>query len=122
MKKVGDSYQCIDPKCPGAGTYHDHPETAAHGCPHGNHADACNDVKCMQRARRRGQAENSATSFLLDRQDIGRAIARLREARDYLRGARAPRAAAYVARALKSAEGAERHADHRLMRATERGA
>lgn len=41
---------------------------------------------------------------------IDLAIGYLRVARKLLRGARAPRAADYVARALKSAEGARRHA------------
>lgn len=40
------------------------------------------------------------------------AIAKLREARQLLRTAGARRAALYVARATKSAEGAERHAHH----------
>ncbi len=47
------------------------------------------------------------------RGDIGKinaAIGALRTARRYLREAGAKRSAAYVARALKSAEGAERHA------------
>lgn len=25
VTRLADSYQCIDPECPGAGTYHDHP-------------------------------------------------------------------------------------------------
>ena len=41
---------------------------------------------------------------------IRAARGKLAEARDYLRLARAKRAADYVARAMKSAEGAERHA------------
>jgi hypothetical protein len=44
-------------------------------------------------------------------EEIGRAIRTLRDARQKLRGAGANRAAAAVARALKSAEGALRHAD-----------
>lgn len=46
---------------------------------------------------------------------IALAIMDLQSARNRLRDADAPRAAAYVARALKSAEGAYRHAD-RLAR------
>jgi hypothetical protein len=42
--------------------------------------------------------------------EIRRSIAYLKNARDRLRYAGAKRAAAYVARALKSAQGAERHA------------
>jgi len=45
-----------------------------------------------------------------DLTEIRAAIAKLREARDLLAHAGAKRAAEYVRRALKSAEGAERHA------------
>jgi hypothetical protein len=45
------------------------------------------------------------------------ALTKLRNARDLLRYAKANRAATYVARALKSAEGAERHAENAPFRA-----
>jgi len=48
---------------------------------------------------------------------IEEAMARLRQARDLLREASAPRAAAAVARALKSADGARRHAHLKPYRA-----
>lgn len=47
---------------------------------------------------------------LARRDRVGAAIHHLREARDNLRLAGADKAADYVARALKSAEGAYRHA------------
>ena len=47
---------------------------------------------------------------------IAAATDKLREARDLLRHAGAPRAAKAVARAIKSAEGAHRHAGHRARR------
>lgn len=46
---------------------------------------------------------------------IEAAVSRLREARGLLRDAGANRAADYVARALKSAEGAQRHAERRAQ-------
>lgn len=52
-----------------------------------------------------------------ERQLIDVAVQRLRTARDALRAAGAPRAAAATRRALKSAEGAQRHVRHRLARA-----
>lgn len=50
-----------------------------------------------------------------ERREIDAAIVDLRRARDLLRQAGATQAAKYVARALKSAEGARRHADHRPL-------
>lgn len=44
------------------------------------------------------------------------ALELLRVARSMLRAGGAPRAAAYVTRAIKSTEGAARHADHRARR------
>lgn len=49
--------------------------------------------------------------------DVEMAVAALRDARDILKNAGAPRAAAAVRKALKSAEGAYRHACHRMYRA-----
>lgn len=43
-------------------------------------------------------------------ENIRQAIRLLKQARLFLRDGKAPRARAYVSRALKSAEGAERHA------------
>lgn len=51
-----------------------------------------------------------------DAAGVRAAIAKLREARDLLRVAAAPAAAKAVARALKSADGARRHVDHRIRR------
>jgi hypothetical protein len=51
-------------------------------------------------------------AVLARRDRIGAAIRHLREARDSLRLAGADKAADYVARALKSTEGAYRHARH----------
>jgi hypothetical protein len=48
---------------------------------------------------------------------IDRAVTQLRDARDELRAAGACRAAAAVARAVKSAEGARRHAAGKALRA-----
>lgn len=47
------------------------------------------------------------------------ALEKLREARNLLRDAGAMQAAEYVARAMKSVEGAQRHAEHRQVRAEE---
>lgn len=52
---------------------------------------------------------------------IRTAIARLKDARDGLRGAGCKNAADYVARALKSAEGAERHAQRMTIAGGARG-
>jgi len=62
---------------------------------------------------------NSDTAVVLaDRVDaIRNAIAGMRKARDELRAAGAGKAADYVARALKSAEGALRHVQGRVDRA-----
>jgi hypothetical protein len=62
--------------------------------------------------------ERAATRPLLqtDVNNIRLAIADLKGARDRLRFAGANKAADYVARALKSAEGAERHARNKAMR------
>lgn len=49
--------------------------------------------------------------------DIAQAIAMLREARKLLRGAGAKRAADYVARSIKSSDGARRHAEGRRFAA-----
>lgn len=51
-----------------------------------------------------------------DAATVASATDKLREARDLLRLAGAPRAAKAVATALKSAHGARRHLDHRLRR------
>ena len=51
-----------------------------------------------------------------DLREAAAAIAALRDARDCLARAGAPRARAAVARALKSAEGARRHVRHRIAR------
>jgi alkylated DNA nucleotide flippase Atl1 len=53
-----------------------------------------------------------------DAATIAAATDKLREARDLLRLAGAPRAAKAVARALKSADGAGRHVAHRVRRST----
>jgi hypothetical protein len=50
-----------------------------------------------------------------DVNNIGLAILDLKAARNRLRFAGADRAADYVARALKSAEGAQRHANRRVV-------
>jgi hypothetical protein len=60
----------------------------------------------MKRASRRTRADDLAR--------IDCAIAKLREARDLLREAGAVKATAYVRGALKSAEGARRHAESLL--------
>jgi len=52
----------------------------------------------------------------VDRDAIHAAITHLRRARSLLAQARAPRAAAAARKALRSAEGAARHVDHRLRR------
>ena len=51
-----------------------------------------------------------------DLNSICMALDRLREARGFLRDAKAGRSVAYVSRAIKSAEGAERHARNALQR------
>jgi hypothetical protein len=51
-----------------------------------------------------------------DAEAIQAATGKLREARDRLRLAGAPRAAQAAARALKSADGAGRHVAHRIRR------
>lgn len=51
-----------------------------------------------------------------DLRNVAAAIAALRDARDCLARAGAPRAWAAVSRALKSAEGAARHIRHRIAR------
>jgi hypothetical protein len=67
----------------------------------------------MSRAFRHAGLEDLAT--------IDLAISRLREARHLLRGAGAAKAASYVGRALKSAEGAMRHATSAVARSSTRG-
>ncbi len=52
---------------------------------------------------------------------IDYAILHLAKARGALRSAGATKTAAYVSRAMKSAEGAARHADRRLRAAAEKG-
>jgi seryl-tRNA synthetase len=51
--------------------------------------------------------------------DIASAINHMEKARDYLRSAGCSNAADYVARALKSAHGAERHARRRFWATVE---
>ncbi|WP_234782579.1 hypothetical protein [Sphingopyxis macrogoltabida] len=51
-----------------------------------------------------------------DLKRTNQAIDHLRAARDLLRQAGCPRAAAATMRALASAEGARRHVDHRITR------
>lgn len=51
-----------------------------------------------------------------DRDAVREAIDHLRSARHLLARSRAPRAAAAVRKALRSAEGAARHLDHRIRR------
>ncbi|SKA40570.1 hypothetical protein SAMN02745126_06380 [Enhydrobacter aerosaccus] len=53
---------------------------------------------------------------------IAQAIDDLRRARAVLVQTASPKAAAAVRRALRSAEGARRHMDHRVARSGERGA
>jgi len=48
---------------------------------------------------------------------VDEALDLLRDARDKLLEAQAPRSAVYVRRAIKSAEGAKRHVGHRCRRA-----
>jgi hypothetical protein len=56
------------------------------------------------------QVKTSRTITAADLSNIRRAGELMKEARDLLRRAQAGNAARYVARALKSVEGAERHA------------
>ncbi len=56
---------------------------------------------------------------LADRDAVAGAIAHLRAARNLLRQSGSPRAAAAVRRALRSAEGAARHVDHRVRRSAQ---
>ncbi|MAC57625.1 MAG: hypothetical protein CMH85_04985 [Novosphingobium sp.] len=53
---------------------------------------------------------------LADRDAVREAIDQLRSARHLLAQSGAPRAAAAVRKALRSAEGAARHVDHRIRR------
>ena len=61
-------------------------------------------------------AKNIQPVTLVDIDDIDGAIACLKTAVRHLQGARCPKAVAAVRRALKSVEGAQRHAWHRLHR------
>ena len=56
-----------------------------------------------------------------DVENVGIAVAMLLQARDLLRRAGCPAAAAKVRRALKSAEGAARHVKHRRAATIEAG-
>jgi hypothetical protein len=64
----------------------------------------------------RGDKDGYSRTRTPEQYNIAKAIDLLKLARNLLRRSNAPRAANAVARALKSAEGAQRHADGKAMR------
>ncbi|ABM97097.1 hypothetical protein [Methylibium petroleiphilum] len=73
------------------------------------------DVGSWEQAQRASAALNG-TGTATERDMVSLAIAKLREARDLLAAANAPRATERVRLALSSAEGAERNAGYREVR------